>query len=141
MKAERVELAALAAAAGPLRSPLEISTSAYLADFTAACEAVCAVPEDVRQERIMALRAIVARPSDVEAMRAAVWLNAPDGARMVAVLSAGMHKDRAKDSLNKFDAFERGRVWIALQKLLADLGQIQKCMQGGAMPATHGKAH
>jgi hypothetical protein len=141
MKAERVELAALAAAAGPLRSPQEISTYAYLADFTAACEAVCAVPEDVRQERIQALRGIVARPSDVEAMRAAVWLNAPDGARMVAVLSAGMHKERAKDSLNKFDAFERGRVWIALQKLLADLGQIQKCMQGGAMPATSGKAH
>jgi hypothetical protein len=137
MKAERVELAALAAAAGPLRSPLEISTSAYLADFTAACEAVCAVPEDVRQERIMALRAIVARPSDVEAMRAAVWLNAPDGARMVAV----MPKDRARDSLNKFDAFERGLVWIALQKLLADLGQIQKCMQGGRMPARAGEVH
>lgn len=141
MKAERIELSALAAAAGPLRSPMEISTSVYLADFTAACAAVCAVPEDVRQERIQALRAIVARPSDVEAMRSAVWLNAPDGARMVAVLSAGLHKDRAKDSLNKFDAFERGRVWIALQKLLVDLGQIQKCMQGGAMPATTGKAH
>ena len=141
MKAERVELAALAAAAGPQRSSLEISTSAYLADFTAACAAVCAVPEDVRQERIMALRAIVARPSDVEAMRAAVWLNAPIGARMVAVLSAGLPKARADDCLNKFDALERGLVWIALQKLLADLGQIQKCMQGGAMPATHGKAH
>lgn len=141
MKAERVELAALAAAAGPQRSPLEISTSVYLADFTAACAAVCAVPEDVRQERIMALRAIVARPSDVEAMRAAVWLNAPIGARMVAVLSAGLPKARADDCLNKFNALERGLVWIALQKLLADLGQIQKCMQGGAMPATHGKAH
>jgi hypothetical protein len=141
MKAERVELAALAAAAGPQRSPLEISTSAYLADFTAACAAVCAVPEDVRQERIQALRGIVARPSDVEAMRAAVWLNAPHGARMVAVLSAGLHKDRAKDSLNTFDAFERGLVWIALQKLLVDLGQIQKCMQGGRMPARTGEVH
>jgi hypothetical protein len=89
----------------------------------------------------MALRAIVARPSDVEAMRAAFWLNAPAGARMVAVMSAGLPKARANDSLNKFDAYERGLVWIALQKLLADLGQIQKCMQGGAMPATHGKAH
>jgi hypothetical protein len=140
MKAERVELAALAGAAVQ-HSPLEISTSAYLADFTAACAAVCAVPEDVRQERIMALRAIVARPADIEAMRAACWLNAPAGARMVALLSAGLPKARADDSLNKFDAFERGQVWIALQKLLVDLGQIQKCMQGGAMPAATGKAH
>jgi hypothetical protein len=141
MKAERLEFAALAAAAGPQRSPLEISTSAYLADFTAACELVARVPEDVRQERIQALRGIVARPSDVEAMRAAVWLNAPTGARMVAVLSAGLPKARAEDSLNKFDALERGLIWVALQRLLADLAQVQKCMQGGAMPATTGKAH
>jgi hypothetical protein len=140
MKTERIELAALAAA-GPQRSGMEISTYAYIADFTAACKAVAAVPEDVRQERIAALQRIVARPADVEAMRAAVWLNAPDGARQVAVLSAGLPKDRAKDTLSKFDAFERGRVWIALQKLLADLGQIQKCMQGGRMPAPVGKAH
>lgn len=141
MKAERLELAALAAAAGPMRTAEEINTSAYLAEFTAVCAEVARVPEDVRQERIQALRGIVARPSDVEAMRAAFWLNAPDGARMVAVMSAGLPKARAKDSLNKFDAFERGSVWISLQKLIADLAQVQKCMQGGAMPATTGKAH
>jgi len=140
MKAERVELAALGAAAVQ-RSPLEISTSAYLADFTEACERIAHVPEEVRQERIQALRALVARPVDVEAMRAAFWLRAPLGARMVAVMSAGLPKARASDALNTFDAFERGVVWIALEKLLADLAQVQKCMQGGAMPATTGKAH
>jgi hypothetical protein len=140
MKAERIELAALAAATAP-RSGLEISTYAYLAEFTAACEEVARVPEDVRQERIQALRSIVARPSDVEAMRAAVWLNAPAGARMVAVIAAGLHKDRAADGLSKFDAFERGRVWVQLQKLVADLGQIQKCMQGGRMPERVGEVH
>lgn len=140
MKAERIELAALSAASVQ-RSPLEISTSAYLAEFAAVCAEVSRVPEDVRQDRIQALRAIVARPTDVEAMRAAVWLNAPAGARMVAVMSAGLAKDRAMDALSKFDAFERGLVWIALQKLLADLGQVQKCMQGGRMPARTGGVH
>jgi hypothetical protein len=76
MKAERIELAALAAAHGPQRTPLEIATSVYLADFTAVCEQIARVPEDTRQERIQALRAIVARPTDVEAMRAAFWLRA-----------------------------------------------------------------
>jgi hypothetical protein len=141
MKAERLELAALAAAHGPQRTPLEITTSVYLADFTAVCEQIARVPEETRQERIQALRAIVARPVDVEAMRAAFWLRAPAGARMVAVMAAGLPKARAADALNTFDAFERGTVWIALEKLLADLAQVQKCMQGGAMPAVTGKAH
>jgi hypothetical protein len=133
MKAERIELAALAAAAVE-RTPQEIQTSAYLAEFAAVCEQVVRVPEEVRQERIQALRAIVARPSDIEAVRASFWLNAPMAARMVAVMSAKLPKDRAKDSLNKFDAFERGLVWIALERLMADLAQVQKCMQGGRMP-------
>jgi hypothetical protein len=56
-------------------------------------------------------------------------------------MAAGLPKARANDALNTFDAFERGVVWIALEKLQADLAQVQKCMQGGAMPATTGKAH
>lgn len=140
MKAERIELAALAAATVQ-RSSLEVTTAAYLAEFTAVCASVAAVPEDVRQERIAALRAIVARPADVEAMRAAFWLNAPEGARLVAVMAAGLPKTRAKDALNKFDAMERGVIWVALQKLLADLGQVQKCMQGGRMPESTGTNH
>lgn len=141
MKPERLELAALAAVAGPRPTTQEITTSVYLADFTAVCEQIARVPEETRQERIQALRAIVARPVDVEAMRAAFWLREPAGARMVAVMAAGLPKARASDALNTFDAFERGIVWIALEKLLADLAQVQKCMQGGAMPAATGKAH
>jgi hypothetical protein len=141
MKAERIELAALAAVAGPQPTTQEINTYAYLADFTAVCEQVARVPEETRQERIMALRAIVARPADVEAMRAAFWLRAPRGARMVAVISAGLPKERAEDALKTFNAFDRGLIWIALEKLLADLTQVQKCMHGGEMPATNGRAH
>ncbi|HBF50966.1 MAG TPA: hypothetical protein DDX04_12185, partial [Massilia sp.] len=38
---------------------------------------------------------------------------------------------RAEDTLNKFNAFERGRVWVALDRLIADLQTVQKCMNGG----------
>ncbi|MEH6434231.1 hypothetical protein [Massilia sp. DD77] len=141
MKAERLELAALASVAGPRATPEEINTYAYLADFAAVCEQVARVPEEVRQERVQALRAIVARPVDVEAMRAAFWLRAPLAARMVAVMSAKLPKERAGDTLNKFDALERGLIWVALERLMADLAQVQKCMQGGAMPTTSSRAH
>ena len=135
------ERAALLSVVGPQRTPEEINTYAYLAEFAAVCEQVARVPEEVRQERVQALRAIVARPVDVEAMRAAFWMRAPLAARMVAVMAARLPKERANDALNKFDALERGLIWVALERLMSDLTQVQKCMQGGAMPTTSGKAH
>jgi hypothetical protein len=141
MKAERIELAALAAVSGPRATPDEINTAAYLADFTACLAQVAQVPEDVRQERIMALRAVVGRPQDIEAVRAAFWINAPLSARMVAVMSARLPKKRAEDALNTFDAYERGLIWVSLQRLVADLGQVQKCMHGGRMPARADGVH
>jgi len=136
MKAERIELAALAAVAGPQRTQQELQTSVYLAEFAAACRAVDDTPLDVRQERIQAVKDLLVTPSDAEAVRAAYWLRAPLPARMVAVMSAKLPKERANDALMKFDAFERGTIWNALKKLVGELGIIQKCMNGGQMPKT-----
>lgn len=131
MKAERVELAALAAAAGPQRTPLEIETSAYLAEFGAICQKIDATPVEVRMERVQAVRDLLVRPADAEAVRAAFWLRIPEGVRAMALLSAGLPKARAADTLNKFNAFERGRVWVALNRLIGELQLVQKCMNGG----------
>lgn len=135
MKAERIELAALAAVAGPRATPQEIATYAYLAEFEAICKAIDATPMETRMERVQAVRDKLVRPADAEAVRAAFWLRIPLGVRTVALLSAGLHKARAEDTLNKFNAFERGRVWVALSKLVVDLQTVMKCMQGGAMPS------
>lgn len=135
MKAERIELAAVARAAGPQRTTLEIETYAYLAEFTAICEQIAAIPVEERMERVHAVKMGLVRPADAEAVRAAMWLRMPMGVRTVAVMAAGLHKARAEDTLNKFNAFERGRVWLALSKLVVDLQTVMKCMQGGAMPS------
>jgi len=131
MKAEQIELAALAAAVPAARSRLEIETYTFLADFAEACRKVAETPEDVRIERVQAVRDALVRPSDAEAVRAAFWLRAPLSARMVAVMAARLPKERANDALNTFNAFERGSVWVALNRLLGELQMIQKCMNGG----------
>lgn len=131
MKAERIELAALAAAAGPQRTPQEIETSVYLAEFAAVCKQIDATPVEVRMERVQAVRDLLVRPADAEAVRAAFWLRVPEGVRAMALLSAGLPKARAADTLNKFNAFERGRVWVALNRLIGELQLVQKCMNGG----------
>lgn len=135
MKAERIELAALAAVAGPRATPQEIATYAYLAEFEAICREIDATPVETRMERVQAVKDGLVRPADAEAMRAAFWLKMPLGVRAVAIMAAGLHKARAEDTLNKFNAFERGRVWVCLNKLIGDLQLVQKCMQGGAMPS------
>jgi hypothetical protein len=134
MKAERIELAALAAV-GVQRTPQEIDTYAYLAEFDAICREIDATPLETRMERVQAVKDGLVRPADAEAVRAAFWLRTPLGVRTVAVMAAGLHKARAEDTLNKFNAFERGIVWIKLNKLIGDLQLVQKCMQGGAMPS------
>ncbi|KQQ97430.1 hypothetical protein [Massilia sp. Leaf139] len=136
MKAERIELAALAAV-GVQRTPQEIATAAYLAEFAAVCESIAATPVEVRIERVQAVRNLLVRPADAEAVRAAFWLRMPLGVRTVAVMSAGLDKARAEDTLNKFDALERGLVWVALDKLVADLQTVKKCMNGGNSTPPH----
>jgi hypothetical protein len=131
MKAERIELAALAAVSGPRATAQEIATYAYLAEFAAVCEQIAAIPVDDRIERVQAVRNLCVRPADAEAVRAAFWVRMPLGVRTVAIMSAGLHKARAEDTLNKFNAYERGLVWVAMSKLIADLQTVQKCMNGG----------
>lgn len=135
MKAERIELAALAQAAGPQRTAQEIETAAYLADFADTCRKIAETPQDVRMERVQAVRELIVKPADAEAVRASFWLRAPIAARMVAVMSARLPKERANDALMTFDALERGLIWCALDKLVGELGLVQKCMNGGRMPA------
>jgi hypothetical protein len=141
MKSERIEQAALSRAAGPQLNAQEAETEAYLASFVEACRQVAATPQDVRMERVQAVKDLIVRPADAEAVRAAYWLRAPLAARMVAVMSARLPRERAGDALHTFDAMERGLIWCALDKLVGELGLIQKCMNGGRMPANTGVVH
>lgn len=141
MKIHNPELAALARAAGVRHTAQEIETAAYLAEFVAVCRRVAETPTEIRMERVQAVKDLIVRPADAEAVRAAYWLKAPLPARMVAVMSARLPKERAGDALNKFDAMERGLIWIALEKLVGQLGIVQKCMQGGRMPSPAGAVH
>lgn len=134
MKTERIELAALAAVAGVQHTSQEIATAAYLAEFAEACRQVAATPQDVRMERVQAVRDLIVKPADAEAVRAAFWMRAPLAARMVAVMSARLPRERAHDALNTFDALERGTMWCAIDKLMGEMSLLQRCMNGGRMP-------
>lgn len=135
------ELAAVAAVAGPQLTSAELETQKYLAEFAVVCAQVEATPRELRMERAAAVLATIATPADVEAVRAAYWMRLPLAARMVAVMSARMPKERASDALCKFDALQRGRIWCEVAKLRAQLEIAQKCMNGGRMPGVAGGVH
>ncbi|WP_139144684.1 hypothetical protein [Janthinobacterium sp. MP5059B] len=135
------ELAAVAAVAGPTLTKQELETRAFLAEMDAVSAQINATPREQRMERSAAVLAMIATPADVEAIRAAYWTRVPLAARMVAVMSARMPKERARDALNKFNALERGRIWVELDKLQGNLSVVKKCMNGGRMPGATGKAH
>ena len=135
------ELVAVAAVAGPQLTKQELETKAFLAEMDAVCAQINATPREVRMERSAEVLAMIATPADVEAVRAAYWMRLPMAARMVAVMSARMPKERASDALCKFDALERGRIWCEVAKLRANLEVVQKCMNGGRMPEPSGKVH
>lgn len=135
------ELAAVAAVAGPQLTAAELETKRFLAEMDEVCAQINATPREVRMERAAAVLATIATPADVEAVRAAYWMRLPLAARMVAVMSARMPKERASDALCKFDALERGRIWCEVAKLRAHMEVVQKCMNGGRMSGTNGTAH
>lgn len=135
MKTLSPELAAVAAASYPLLNPAELATKELCDGLAAATAHILTVPREERMARGAAAVAAVASLADIEAVRAKFWLDAPLPARMVACMAAGMPKERGGDNLNKFNCLERGRVHVALQKLMLQLTQIQRCMTGGAMPA------
>jgi hypothetical protein len=145
MKSLAPELAAVAAAAAPRprQTRGEAEAAAFLREMDIIAEQINNTTRDERMERSAAVLALCVSPSDAEAVRAAYWMNAPEAVRMVAVMSARIPdpKKRAKGNLNSFDAFERGLIWNAIAKLTQQLTVVQKCMNGGRMPATHGGVH
>ena len=145
MKYLTAELAAVAAAAAPRprQTRLEAETAAFLREMDVIAEQMSNLTRDERMERSHAVLALIVKPADAEAVRAAYWAKAPEAARMVAVMAAGIPdwKKRAKGNLNTFNAFERGLVWNAIAKLTQQLAVVQKCMNGGELPAAPGAMH
>lgn len=133
------ELAAVAAVAGPTLTKQELETRAFLAEMDVVSAQINATPREQRMERSAAVLAMINTPADVEAIRAAYWTRVPMAARMVAVMSARIPKERASDALCKFNALERGRIWCEVAKLRANLEVVQKCMNGGRMPEPSGR--
>ncbi|WP_151446717.1 hypothetical protein [Lacisediminimonas profundi] len=137
MKANRIELSALAAVSGPIRSKQEIETLHKCAELARISDHIAKLSSSERQERSAAAAAAlanIASPADIEAVRAAFWTRSRLSARKVACMAANMPKERAEKALESFDAMERGAVHLALEKLIADLQNIQRCMNGGRMP-------
>lgn len=132
---DNTELAALSAVIGPRITQAEIETQRLIADMDRVAAQIDATPLDVRRERVAAVLAGIIPACDAEAVRAAYWSRTPLAARRVASMCAGFPKERANDALQKFNAFERTRIWTALDNLIDDLRQIQKCMNGGNVPA------
>lgn len=138
MKSTKPELSALAAVSGPQITRAEIETKALLADMDRVAAQIAATHPDVRMERCAAVLAGIVSPADAEAVRAAFWSRTRLSARRVAVMAGNLPKERADDALNKFDAFERGRIHVEIEKLINDLRQVQKCMNGGHVKAGPG---
>ncbi|MES2367184.1 MAG: hypothetical protein V4563_15005 [Pseudomonadota bacterium] len=127
----RKELSMLAAVSGPQQTRAEAETEKLLQEWKEVNAQVAAVPQDVRMERCAAVLSGMVSAADAEAVRAAYWNRTRLAARRVAVMAGGLPKERADDALAKFDALERGRIHLEIEKLIADLRQIQKCMNGG----------
>ncbi|MFZ6732247.1 hypothetical protein ACO0LG_10025 [Undibacterium sp. Ji42W] len=72
--------------------------------------------------------------TDREAVRAAHWNRLSIAVRRIAVMSANLPKERADDTLNKFTALERGKINVAMRRLMNEMEVISKCMQGGSLP-------
>jgi hypothetical protein len=138
MKSLALELAAVAAAAAPRprQTRAEAETSAFLAEMDIIAEQMNSMTRDERMERSHAVLKLCVSPANAEAVRAAYWTNAPEAARMVAVMAARIPnaQKRAKGTLNTFNALERGLIWNAIGRLTQQLAVVQKCMNGGAMP-------
>lgn len=76
--------------------------------------------------------------TDREAIRAANWNRRNTGPRRIAMLAAGLPKERAEDALKTFNAFERGQVNLAVRRLIKELEIIALAMQGGECPDASG---
>lgn len=126
------ERTALANAAGVQRTRAELETLALIADMDAVEAQIAKHSREERQELSADAVSMVNMPAPyVEARRAALWMAAAPAARKVALMAANISPKRQADALRTFDAFERGRVWIALSKLSREFAVIQRAMTGG----------
>jgi hypothetical protein len=131
------ELLALSSAQCPRETYLEAQTKIVLAERREFSRRIADTKMEIKKARIDAcLRQIDAKQS-LASLQAAVWNRATLAQRRIACMCANIDKDRANDSLTKFDAFERTKMWTALDDLIDGLVNIQKCMTGGKVPQSN----
>lgn len=124
---------ALSPFVGPRITQAELDTRIHLQQMTEVTRQVNATPFAERLRRSRAAMDMVEQAQNIEAVRAGIWAKMPLSARRVACLCANMPKERAMDELNKFNAFERTRIWTAIDNLVDDLEKIKRCMNGGVI--------
>lgn len=118
-------------AAGVQRTRSELESLAWMAEMRAVNAHIAAKSPEERQELSADALALVRSHPSLEARRAAAWHQASAPARKVALMAANINPARQSEPLDAFDAFERGRVWMALRRLIADFADIAQAMQGG----------
>ena len=136
MRTTKPELSAIAYVSGPLITPAELATKQLIAEMDAVEAQIAATPKDVRLERSAAVLAGIVTAADAEAVRSLYWTKTPLAARRVACMAGNLHRDRANDALKKFDALDRGIVHLALDRLIHDLQNLQRCMNGGRIASS-----
>lgn len=135
------ERTALANAAGVQRTRAELETLALIASMDVVEAQIAKHSKEERQELSADAVSMVNMPAHVEARRAALWMAAAPAARKVALMAANISPARQSDALRTFDAFERGRVWVALSKLSKEFAVIQRAMTGGEVKSHAGADH
>ena len=135
------ERTALANTAGVQRTRAELETLALIASMDAIEAQIAKHSREERQELSADAVSMVNMPAHVEARRAALWMAAAPAARKVALMAANISPKRQADALRTFDAFERGRVWVALSKLSKEFTVIQRAMTGGEVKSHAGAGH
>lgn len=136
MKSSTIERSAVAKAAGPQITREEIETLAWLNRQREIDKTINEKTREERQEISTSAMMLIVQPAAKEAQRAAFWNASRVAARRVAVMAGGMAKESAAKPLASFDAFQRGRINIEIEKLITDLRIIQKCMNGGHVQGT-----
>lgn len=135
------ERTALANAAGVQRTRAELETLALIASMDAVEAQIAKHSKEERQEIAADAVSMVNMPAHVEARRAATWMAVASAARKVALMAANINPARHADALRTFDAFERGRVWIALSKLVKECDAIKRAMTGGEVKSRASAGH
>ena len=128
------EFIALSSAHGPNFTSLEIQTKVLLDEREELYRKIRETKVEVKKQRIESLLKQISPVTNLESRRAAIWGKATLAQRRIACMCAGINRMRADDALIDFDAFERTKIWTALDDLIDGLVELQKCMTGGIIP-------